>query len=59
MNPTAFNYEKYEALLKRFKHLLESDTIAEFDRVNRNGVYSKDIHAFDGYVKACRRRSWS
>jgi hypothetical protein len=40
--------EEYDALLKRFRHLMESEYIASFDKVNRRtGAYLRDIHEAD------------
>ena len=40
--------DEYEWLLKRFRHLLESDYIRGFDAVNRNtGEYKRDIREAD------------
>lgn len=40
--------DEYEALLKRFWHLLESDYIRSFDEVDRRtGTYKRDIKEAD------------
>lgn len=43
------NTEKdFELLLKRFRHLLESDVIALYDEVDtRTGKYKRDIKELD------------
>ena len=43
------DFEKeYKLLLKRFRHLLESDTIALYDEVDtRTGEYKRDIKELD------------
>lgn len=47
---------EYQSLLKRFRHLLESKTIAEFDEVipQTYGEYRKNIYAFDEYIKGLK-----
>ena len=45
--------EEYELLLKRFRHLLESDTIALYDEVDpKTKEYKRDIKELD---IACKR----
>lgn len=39
--------EEYNSLLKRFKHLIQSEFISSFDEVNRNNVYRRDIKEAD------------
>lgn len=37
----------YDELLKRFRHLLESEFISSFDEVDANGNYRRDISNAD------------
>lgn len=50
--------EEHESLLKRFRHLLESDFIRSFDEYDpKTGTYKRDISEADivAYVIRCRR----
>ena len=43
--------DEYDALLKRFRHLLESDFIRSFDECDpRSGTYKRDITEADNVV---------
>lgn len=43
--------KEYELLLKRFRHLLESDIIALYDEVDpRTGKYKRDIKELDDII---------
>ena len=43
--------EEYESLLRRFKHLLESDIIALYDEVDpKTGEYKRDIKELDNII---------
>lgn len=36
-------FEEHESLLRRFRHLMQSDYIASFDALNNKGEYARDI----------------
>lgn len=47
--------DEYEALLKRFRHLLESDFIRSFDEYDRKtGTYKRDISEADTVAQVVR-----
>lgn len=47
--------DEYDALLKRFRHLLESDFIRSFDEYDpRTGTYKRDIVEADNVDRAVR-----
>jgi hypothetical protein len=47
--------DEHEALLKRFRHLLESDFIRSFDEYDpRTGTYKRDIYEVDNAPQMVR-----
>ena len=47
---------EYELLLKRFRHLMESETIASYDEVDpRTGEYKRDIKELDNVIHSIKK----
>lgn len=50
-------FDEYEALLRRFRHLMSNEYIASFDAVDRSGKYKRDI-TDAGKIPGVKRERW-
>lgn len=50
--------DEYESLLRRFRHLMQSDYIAIFDAVNSKGEYVQDIAQAGKMIKSSAHGDW-
>lgn len=50
--------DEYESLLRRFRHLIQSDYIRSFDELGRDGKYKRDISEAGKLAGTATRGKW-